>query len=199
MKEPAASPTTPIPDVLNSGAPELSGTQPGNMPLNDIQLRDIHLPEPVSWWPPAPGWWLALATIILIIAAVVIARKIYRSKQLSRDIGSELEHIKQQYQQSNNKPQLARDLSILLRRANISFYPQSNIAGLTGEQWLQHLDSTNSKPRTEQAFHSETGKVLLSAPYMPDDAEPDFDANQLISLCESWLTSTHNKTQVAAR
>lgn len=172
---------------------------PDGLDPGTLQLRDIHLPEPISWWPLAPGWWISLAAIILIVAAVFIARKIYLGKQLRRDINSELELIKQQYQQLENKPQLARALSILLRRANISFYPQSNIAGLTGEQWLQHLDSTNSKPLAEQAFQSETGKVLLSAPYMPDDAESDFDANQLISLCESWLTSTHNKTQVAAR
>jgi hypothetical protein len=86
-----------------------------------------------------------------------------------------------------------------LRRANISYYPKSNIAGLTGEQWLQHLDSTNDRPHADLAFQSETGHVLTSAPYLPDDTELDFDAEKLISLCESWLTSRHSKTQVAAR
>lgn len=192
MNEPATNPATstatspqaPMPDALNPGT---------------LELRDIHLPEPISWWPLAPGWWISLAVIILLIAAVYIARKIYLGKQLRRDIAAELEHIRQQYQQVGNKPQLARALSILLRRANISYYPGSNIAGLTGEQWLQHLDKTNDRPSADLVFQSETGKVLLSAPYLPDNAELDFDAGKLISLCESWLTSAHGKTQVAAR
>jgi hypothetical protein len=29
------------------------------------QLRDIHLPEAVSWWPLAIGWWLVAIVCIL--------------------------------------------------------------------------------------------------------------------------------------
>ncbi len=162
-------------------------------PLN---LRDIHLPEPISWWPIAPGWWILLCGILLIITVLFIGRKIYKSRQLGRDIRSELEVIKQQFQENQNKPQLAKSLSTLLRRANISYYPQANIAGLTGESWLSHLDKTNTRPFVKASFNSETGKVLLSAPYLPDETTLDFDARTLIGLCESWLTSTHTKTQV---
>jgi hypothetical protein len=162
-----------------------------------LNLRDIHLPEPISWWPIAPGWWILLCGTLLIITVLFIGRKIYKSRQLGRDIRAEFETIKQQFQDTQNKSQLARSLSTLLRRANISYYPQANIAGLTGESWLSHLDKTNTRPFVKASFNSETGKVLLSAPYLPDETTLDFDARTLIGLCESWLTSTHTETQVA--
>ena len=59
------------PDQLNN----IGNTTPSNIGLpqsttpgipapainidNELQaLADIHLPDQISWWPPAPGWWL---------------------------------------------------------------------------------------------------------------------------------------------
>ena len=159
-----------------------------------LNLRDIHLPDPISWWPIAPGWWLLIITVLIIAVIVFLARKIYRSKQLKRDIHAELGVIKQQFQQTQNRSQLAKSLSILLRRASISFYPAKDIAGLTGESWLAYLDDTNANPIKDKKFQSETGQALLSAPYLPDNSTLDFDTQGLIQLCESWLLSSHNKT-----
>ena len=36
------------------------------MPQTELPLRDIHLPEAISWWPPAIGWWI-LAVLIPVI------------------------------------------------------------------------------------------------------------------------------------
>lgn len=159
-----------------------------------LNLRDIHLPDPVSWWPIAPGWWLLIITVLITAVIIFLSRKIYRSKQLKRDIHAELDVIKQQFQKTENRSQLAKSLSILLRRASISFYPAKDIAGLTGESWLAYLDNTNANPNKDKIFQSETGRTLLSAPYLPENATLDFATQGLIDLCESWLLSSHNKT-----
>ena len=37
-------------------------------PASLENLRDIAVPPPVPWWPPAPGWWVLglLALLVLI-------------------------------------------------------------------------------------------------------------------------------------
>ena len=42
------------------------------MPATPLPLKDIHLPEAIGWWPLAPGWWILLLLIGLLIFAVVI-------------------------------------------------------------------------------------------------------------------------------
>ena len=38
-----------------------------------LPLRDLHLPEPVGWWPLAPGWW-----VILVIVATALGYVLWR-------------------------------------------------------------------------------------------------------------------------
>jgi len=162
-----------------------------------LNLRDIHLPDAISWWPPAPGWWILLAVIICTILSIFIARRIYIKKQLKRDIHSELDKIKNTFQQTQNQSQLAKSLSVLLRRASISYYSgtKNNGAGLTGQQWLSWLDNTTEHPHETKQFQSEVGNVLINAPYLPDNSDLNFDAEALIEISEGWLLSKHKKIQ----
>lgn len=174
--------------------------QPLNPALNSqLELRDIHLPDPVSWWPLAPGWWILFTALVIFVFAALIARKIYQGRQLKREIAGELEQIKQQFEKSQDKSQLAKSLSILLRRVSITYNPSANVAGLTGNSWLSWLDDTHDTASRQSSanikFQSDTGKVLLSAPYLPEDARLNFDSWELITLCESWLTSAHGSKQ----
>jgi hypothetical protein len=159
-----------------------------------LPLRDIHLPDAISWWPPATGWWLVLGSIVATLIIVLLVKKIRQRNQLKKSALDALTEIRNQYENNNDKKVLAQSLSVLLRRASISFYPRNNVASLTGEQWLQHLDNTSDK----KGFKTSVGSTLITAPYLPDDKNPDdqnnsIDANSLISLCESWIRSQPKK------
>lgn len=155
---------------------------------NDLPLRDIHLPDPVSWWPLAPGWWLMAGFILIISLLFFFGRNYYRSKAIHRDANGEMERIKHQFIHNKNQFELIRSLSILLRRCCISFYPRHETASLTGDTWLKYLDGTSpSVASTTATFFNGVGEVLTSAPYMSESTATKVDAVALIMLCESWL------------
>jgi hypothetical protein len=154
------------------------------MPVESLPLRDIHLPEPVSWWPPAPGWWLLLICSAVVIAGIVLFKQIRKRRLLKRTALAELDIIRRQYHDNHDRVQLVKALSALMRRASISFYQRENSASLTGAAWLQHLDSTAQR----KDFENGNGSILATAPYLPADSQVDVDFDDLLSLCEDWLS-----------
>jgi hypothetical protein len=155
------------------------------MPAESLPLRDIHLPEPVSWWPPAPGWWLLLMLGAITIAGIVLFKQIRKRRLLKRTALAELDSIRKQYDDNHDRVQLVKALSALMRRASISFYQRVDSASLTGAAWLQHLDNTAQR----KDFEKGSGKILATAPYLPADSQVDVDFDDLLSLCEDWLSN----------
>jgi len=161
---------------------------------DELPLRDIHLPEPVSWWPPAPGWWLLAGLLLLLAGGIYIYRLLAQKKRLRETVLAELERIRQQHLRDRNDIVLAQNLSSLLRRASISFYPREDVASLTGEDWLAYLDRTSATPE----FDSDIGKLLVNAPYQRTVNAHDDSGQALLDLCENWLRAQPVKRDIAA-
>lgn len=152
------------------------------MPTDTLELRDIHLPDPVSWWPPAIGWWVLLLVLILLIFFAVWLRKRWLEKRRSGKVlaRKELDRIQHRYQQSQDPHQLITELSMLLRRTCLSLFPRSECAGLTGTDWLQFLDRVMQDNRFTQG----AGQTLINAPYAK---KTDINSDDLITLCKDWI------------
>jgi uncharacterized membrane protein YccC len=147
----------------------------------ELPLRDIHLPEAIGWWPPAPGWWILLAAIILL--GLWLWRR-YRAMQkqraFRRSVERELDTIASAFRQHQDAHRLVQDLSVLLRRAAMSVAPRQQVAGEVGEPWLRHLDELANM----QLFDTRTGRQLITAPYQP---KADVDTQALLEICRQWL------------
>ena len=148
--------------------------------MNELTLRDIRLPEPVSWWPPAPGWWLLLALIIMLAVLLPWLIKRWRRISLNALAQTEFKHIQRAFQQHQDSTRLAQDLSALLRRVCMSYGSRTQVASLTGDDWLQHLDALGQQPQ----FAGDIGQQLLTAPYQ---ATNNIDADALLNTCRNWL------------
>jgi len=147
------------------------------------QLRDIHLPQAVSWWPPAVGWWLLLALALLL---VFMGRWLWRRHQQAASKRAALAELAA-LQRLDPVQQLPA-LSQLLRRCAVSWYPRQEVAGLTGERWLEFLDRSGHT----QQFSQGVGQVLAAGPYQP--APGSLPITQLHTLCSQWIACVfHNR------
>jgi hypothetical protein len=155
------------------------------MDPDQLPLRDIHMPEIVGWWPLAPGWWLLIA-----LAAAGLCYALYRQylkwrwNAARRAALAELSRIRRDYEQGSDALTLAKSLSELLRRSMLAYAPRGEIAGLTGDQWLQWLD----RGLDDRPFTAGSGRDIESLPYRkPESIGEDADIAGLIEVVQKRL------------
>lgn len=173
--------------LLSHVMPTDSSQTPPLMPHQQLDLKDIVLPDPVSWWPPAPGWWLLLIAFALVIGLIVNYLKQRRLRRYApRAIAlNAMQQLAMRYAEDKNTLTLVRDVSALLRRVAISVYPRADCAGLTGEAWLAFLDSHANQTVREKTF-VDHGRVLIDAPYREKSIQ-DHEVQDLIALASDWI------------
>lgn len=162
------------------------------MPPTQLDLKDIHLPEAIAWWPPALGWWILAVLIPLLILMLVKIYQHLTRKTAHKTAKKMLADIKQDSSKDNF--QKLRELSVLLRRVAISVSPKEDVAGLTGRAWLDFLDSS----LTGAPFAEGVGACLASETYRKTPLA-EIEITQLISLCEAWLKAQNNASIKPAR
>lgn len=147
------------------------------MPDNLPELRDIHLPEGVSAFPPAYGWFVIAAVLIslfflgkIIKLARQKSKKLYALRLLGR-------------LPLDKYLAAAVGMSEILRRICVYKYPSA--ASLSGQDWIEFLNAHSKTKMTKK-----TADLLLNAPYMPETGEKDFsvaDALKLKEFCKKWI------------
>lgn len=160
---------------------------------SSLPLRDIHLPDAVAWWPPAPGWWLLLALLIGAGVAVWFWKRYGMERRyLYKQALRELEHIENRFGRQDGERQALENLSVLLRRVAIARHPRAQVASLTGQRWLQFLDGVTGGAE----FSRGPGRILADAPYNP--ALRADNVSDLIDLCRCWLEAEFRRRPPAA-
>jgi len=155
-------------------------------------LRGIHMPDPVSFWPPAIGWWLLILMSVVLVFLGYWGFKYYFRPNIRKDAMIELDMLNQGLIQDRSYHQFYINVSILVRRIAITIFGRSKVAGLSGENWLLFLDETSGTT----FFTSGNGRLLITAPYMSfdisddkqvPDASSDEEVEQFYNALKSWV------------
>ncbi|MCB1873874.1 MAG: DUF4381 domain-containing protein [Gammaproteobacteria bacterium] len=132
-------------------------------------LRDIHGLDPISWWPLAPGWWIAaLVMVLTTFGLILLLRHFIRYPPGSWrwEARSALRNLWRQRSQLSQKESAAR-LSELLRRIAIARFGREKTASISGMAWLAWLEQSDPN-----GFDwTGRGGILLQLPYAPDDRQ----------------------------
>lgn len=155
------------------------------------ELRDIQLPEPIGWWPPAPGWWILG---VLILAAVLYGlwklRRRHLDRAYRRQATAELDKAWKQFGSDADATAYVKMCNIILRRTALQRDPENrkHISPLAGEEWFDYLDSCCPKPVFAGAIKAE----VFDAQYRPvDQKQQASNARSLHKAAQKWL-GAHN-------
>lgn len=140
------------------------------------ELRDIHLPEGVSAFPIANGWWLSLAGIVLLFLLIqfILYLRRYSKARYALKLLNEIS--------AENVVMAAKEMSEILRRICVLKYKEAAV--LLGPDWIVFLNTKSKTP-----IENKSAELLINAPYIPQESSTytNQDLENLRSFCKKWI------------
>ncbi len=165
----------------------------GTDPLS--QLADIHLPEPVGFWPPAPGWWILF--FILCAALYFVGKRLYadwRQRRICSFAIRELDKCLAHYRSASSaaaveehdtiKLNFVNELNSVLRRVALKHFPGEVLASLSGPEWVEFLRSHGDASLLDESLASTLNQGRFAKHW-------DVDDEKLYRMAHQWISSLY--------
>lgn len=144
------------------------------------QLKDIHLPEAIGWWPLAPGWYVVMLLMLLLIAGVgYLIHKKHLNSLAKNQALKILDSYSEQYEKDRNVQLTSARISELLRRVALVYYPRREVASLHGDEWIVFLNKTGKK-----VDFTPVKAMLLDSPFKTAET---INLKPLITRARLWI------------
>ena len=152
------------------------------------QLRDIHLPEAVSWWPPAPGWWILTFLVIALMTSLII-RRLRNTKRNAFRVTALLEtqEALTLWNKNKNTAGYLHTVNAVLKRIILQNNSASNIANQSGVNWVESLNQISKLPLSEKTMQA-LGVACYQTNPVVDVAHVQ---KQIIAWIESYTGDHH--------
>ncbi|WP_426233202.1 DUF4381 domain-containing protein [Pararhizobium sp. DWP3-4] len=168
-------------------------TVPPLDPLTKValeSLKDIALPEPVSWMPQTWGWGL-VAVFLLVVAVLLALRALrrYRANAYRRQALVELNGIEPRVLDPQTRHDAIGELAELLKRVALVAWKREEVATLSGAAWIDFLKR-----------HCEAGDISALQPLLDSEEYrngsglsgiPDTLCKTVVSSARLWIRRHH--------
>lgn len=151
------------------------------MPNQIDGLQDIQLPDPISAWQLAWGWWVLLALMIIIATGSFIYWRKNRYRFFAKQ---RLVVYLNDFEQTQNLHLYCQQAAQLLRELAITRYGREAVSSLSGRAWIIFL---NTKVKTP-LFNDNIADYLTQAPFCDADYfNAHFDKADVTQLHQQLL------------
>lgn len=156
--------------------------------MDELQLKDIHLPDALSIWPLALGWWLVIAIVLILIIALFYWVKRTPKIVINKVAKSEFEQIKAGFLIHSDNNLLIQHTSQFIRKLLLTTSARKKVASISGELWKKALQELNPKHQLSPHWVN----CLTTAPYQK---QVEFNAQDLIQEIDLWLKTMPKVTR----
>jgi hypothetical protein len=144
------------------------------------QLKEIHLPESITWWPLAPGWYMVMVFILLLVMGLIYLANRRQLNALAKNQALDLLiTYNEQYEKNHNAQLTSARISELLRRVALVYYPRTEVASLHGDAWVDFLNKTS-----KEIDFKPVKAMLLDSPFK---SEETINLKPLITRAQLWI------------
>jgi len=145
--------------------------------MNNLpDIKDIHIPEGVSIFPLAYGWWIILAAVVLCILITWLVFWIFKASRKYYALKN-LEKI-----DTHSPITAAIKISELLKR--ICLFKYKNALTLYGQNWIDFLNE-----HTKQHLTQNAANLLMYAPFISIDdlSYSQVEADEIKRFAKIWI------------
>ena len=135
-------------------------------------LKELPFTEAVSLFPLAPGWYVVIGVVLLVILSGCWRWWIrWRKNVYRRDALAALRDADPQ------------QLPFVLRKAALQGFPRADVAGLRGADWIGWLNETGGA----KIFDDGDAAVLDEVAYAARPGVSAEDIKRLVGAAETWV------------
>ncbi len=148
------------------------------------QMHNIFVPQAVSWWPPAFGWWAVGGSLLGARVLALITYLIRRRQEAYRRTALKLLDGLHEYSDA----QLPAEANRLLKRVALVAFPAEKLTinQAFGENWVDWLNARCP----DLVFSGAAAAALARAGYQRDASYP---RAELLDSVSRWI-ATHQRT-----